>query len=223
MIGELLLLGAVGAGTAYAVDPQFRNSVNSAISGITGASSTSTQQSVSTNTSNTGAGWQQIMDAISQLFQNQQTLYNMQNSGSSGVIQPPPINITYPSNSSGNTQPSSTLLPANTTPYEAVSSALSQVLQNPSLITSQPLSTQLAFQSAASSTYNTITGQPTSIAQIPASSNPLLSSSAASNNQAMINSNNALNSAEAGNTSYASIIAARNLINAERSANLLPA
>ena len=223
MITELLLLGAVGAGTAYAVDPQFRDTVNTAIAGITGAPSTSTQQSVSTNASNTGAGWQEVMNALSQLFQNQELLQKSigSNSGSGGVVQPPPITINYPQNPPTQTGTSQNPSTQTGTPQDIATNALNAVLSNPQEFASAPLATQLAVQSAVNSAYNPNTGQLMSVGQIAPQDNPLINSAAASRNQALINSNNAQNTAESGNPAYANIIAARNAVNAERAAGLL--
>jgi hypothetical protein len=96
---EILLLSAAGATAAYVVDPQFKNAVNTAIASATGAPSTSQSsqpQSASTNTSNIGAGWQQIMSDLSQIFQNQQQLQQEYSNPSASTR--PALNITYPSN-----------------------------------------------------------------------------------------------------------------------------
>ena len=98
---EILLLGAVGTTAAYVVDPQFKNAVNTAIASATGAPSASTSQasqpqSTSTNASNIGAGWQQIMSDLSQIFKNQQQLQQEYSNPSASTR--PALNITYPSN-----------------------------------------------------------------------------------------------------------------------------
>lgn len=110
MWAEILLLSAAGATAAYVVDPQFKSAVNTAIASVTGAPSTSTsaqqqQQSASNNASNIGAGWQQIMADLSQLFANQRQL--QQEYGTS-PSQQPALNITYPSNTGSSSNSSNT-------------------------------------------------------------------------------------------------------------------
>ena len=139
MIAELLGIAAIGAGAAYAIDPQFRNDVNTAIASATGAASTSTSQpqSTSTTASNIGAGWQQITADLAQLFQNQQQL---QGELSTSSTQPPPVNITYPSNSSGSnsTSAADALLSAYLTYLEGQGQGTGNPTGNPFPTPEQP-------------------------------------------------------------------------------------
>ena len=104
MIGELLLISAVAAGGAYALDPQVRNDVNDAIAtGIkaitSGSQSTSNQpQSVSTTAANIGAGWQTVLNDLTQLFNNQKQLQQqIAAAQAANANTPPAVNINYPS------------------------------------------------------------------------------------------------------------------------------
>ena len=112
MIKELLLLAAIGTGGAYAVDSQFRTTVNDAIATAIGAPSTTTSAQNNPNTSaqnnpntsaqnnnqGSGIGWAQLQQYFAQLFSNQQQLQSEINA--TGTT-PPPVSINYPSNNSG--------------------------------------------------------------------------------------------------------------------------
>ena len=107
MIGELLLISAVAAGGAYALDPQIRNDVNDAIAtGIkaiaSGSQSTSNQpQSISTTAANIGAGWQTVLNDLTQLFNNQKQLQQqIAAAQAANANTPPVVNINYPSSTS---------------------------------------------------------------------------------------------------------------------------
>ncbi|MEM3265764.1 MAG: hypothetical protein QXH07_07405 [Thermoplasmata archaeon] len=239
MLKELLILGALGAGTFIVVDPTARNAVAGYISKLTNAQQTSQQTSQQSQPQSIGIGTS-FMDYIKQLFANQQQLENQisalgggtkSTSVVSSIPKPAPVIINYPSQAPATNPANSTnttnTTPQNTTttPFQAAMNVLNYVTtpKGLSALQSQPVATQLAVQSALLSTYNPNTGQQTSVASIPASSNPILSSAAAARNQALINTNNYLNQIESANPAYASIIAARETINAEREANLLPA
>lgn len=97
----------------------------------------------------------------------------------------------------------------------------SSALSTPSVLSSQPLATQVAVQSLVNGVVNTNAGTITP-ANIPVSSNPLLSSAAASRNADIISSLQAVSAATSANPAFNMINAARASIIAERKAKLLP-
>ncbi|MEM3423826.1 MAG: hypothetical protein QXE51_04610 [Nitrososphaeria archaeon] len=224
MLKELLILGAVGAGIFVVADPDVRNAIAGYISKSTQQQTQQTQQQSQPQSIGIGTSF---IDAIRQLFANQQQLASEMSAlkGTETIPQPPPVIINYPSPS---TTPQNAVNPApqnqTSTPFQTAMGVLNYITtpQGLSEFQSAPQATQLAVQSALLSTYEPTTGQQTSVATIPASSNPLLSSAAAARNQAIINSNNYLNQIESANPAYASIIAGREAISGMRKAGLLP-
>lgn len=225
MLQEILLLTAIGAGTAYVVDPQFKNAVNTAIASTTGATNSQTAQSTSTNASNSGAGWQQIINDLSQIFHNQTQLQSELSTAGSSGNSPPPINIVYPNSQNPANNSNTGLSSSNSSGITGAQAdmLLANVITNPSQYSQKTPSQQLVIQSALLSNYASpsSTGTPNTI---NASSNPLTSASASAANQQIITSNNAANSgmtsAQISSNPYAK---ARALVNQERAAGLLPA
>ena len=179
MIGELLLISAVAAGGAYALDPQIRNDVNDAIAtGIkaiaSGSQSTSNQpQSISTTAANIGAGWQTVLNDLTQLFNNQKQLQQqIAAAQAANANTPPVVNINYPSSTSAGSSNSGLqsilayLLNQQLALQQQSGGASQQTLAAPVMPATQPVSGGAAaagsiFNSAGGlATYNSYSSQP---------------------------------------------------------------